>query len=70
MTPWHKNSRFWRVGAWALALSWSLVPMAILGAPESVQVAMGVFGGVATVLFTGAAASNFRERDPRNGGGA
>ena len=59
---WHKDSRFWRIGALALVLSWGLVPLVLFGgAVAAVEEAIGAFSLTVFALLGGGAVHNFQQ---------
>lgn len=57
-----KPSRFWRVGVLAIIMSGSFVYLAMAIRPEVIQVAIGTFGIICSVVLGGGGAVNWKER--------
>jgi len=63
--PWHRGSRFYRLGSHALYMAGSFVYATLAFRPELVIEAFGVFGGIGALLLGGGTWTNLKERDIR-----
>lgn len=55
-------SRFWRTGVLAIIMAGTFVYLAMAIRPEVIQVAIGTFGVICSVVLGGGGAVNWKER--------